>query len=287
MIQTTKKRIDTGEPEQPDSGDTIHDGGNKINSNIDNIYNAFGDYRYFIAGNGNAGVGNMTIHATGYYQKYTSQYYASNTVDIGSLHDIDTTTGPVRVRLPSLLKGRRRGELITIINSSGSCSFSNPIIIETTGSDVIVEQSSLTITEPYIMVTLCVTDESETDGKWMFGTQSLFSQNATPPTKTYAFTNEELTIPLFNTNSYNGAKLLISVFDKTLNSKLNEFAEVLLSVQDTDVRSTEYARIKGTKTLYSAKYEIKDNFVNLMIKGVDTNSAKITVKILETIKEGV
>lgn len=289
MIQETKKRVDTGDTTNPDSGDTIHVGGNKINVVIDNLYNAFADYRYFIATGDNKGVNEMIIHATGYYQKMTNQYYASNIIDMGSLHDIDTTSGPVRVRLPGTPTTRKRGECVKFVNSTGSVSFNNPLIIETTGGDRIEEQSSLTITEPFTEITLwCVNDGAAT-GKWMFRSQSMFGQNAAPPmqTKTISGTNE-VTIPLFDVNSYNSAKLMFLAVDTTLNSKHREISETLLLVKDGEVFSTEYGRIKDENfTIYSVRYGVVAGQVVMIVKGVDTQSAKITIKTVETMKEGV
>lgn len=289
MIQETKTRVDTGEPDKPDSGDTIHVGGNKINTNMDNLYNAFADYRYFISANGNKGVGEMIIHGTGYYQKMTNQYYASNIIDIGSMHDIDTTSGPVRVRLPSTPTTRKRGECIKIVNSTGSVSFNNPIIIETTGADSIDEQSSLTITEPFTEIVLWVVNEGIATGRWMFKTESMFGQNAAPYMKTTSLTGkDEVTIPLFDVNSYDAAKLMFLAVDTTLNSKHREISETLLLVRNGEVFSTEYGRIKDEKfTIYSVRYSIIGGQVAMIVKGVDTTSAKITIKTVETMKEGV
>ncbi|QHJ79041.1 MAG: hypothetical protein [Caudoviricetes sp.] len=289
MIQDTKKRIDTGSPDQPDSGDTIHVGGNKINESIDNLYNAFGDYRQYINPNGTLGVGSMFIHATGYYQKMTNQYYASNIIDIGSMHDIDTTTGPVKVRLPATPTTRKRGELIKIVNSSGSVSPNNPIIIETTGNDRIDEQSSLTLTEPFTEAILWVTNDSVGTGEWKFRTQSMIGQNAAPPMLTQAITGKnEVSIPLFDIASYTSAKLMILAVDTTLNSKHKEICETLLLVKDGQVLSTEYGRIKDEDyTIFETKYAVVGSKVVMKVKGVDTTSAKITIKTVETMKEGV
>lgn len=289
MIQEPKKRIDTGQPDEPDSGDTIHDGGNKINVVIDNVYNAFADYREFINKNGKLGDGTMMLHGTGYYQKMTNQYYASNIIDIGSLHDIDTTSGPVRVRLPDTPTTRKRGECIKIVNSSGSVSFNNPIVIETTGADRIGEQSNLTITEPNTAVTLWVTNDSAANGEWMFRTESMFGQDAAPYMKTTTISGtDEITIPLFDVNSYTAAKLMFLAVDTTLNSKHKEISETLLLVKDGQVMSTEYGRIKDEDfTIYEVRYSIQGGQVAMIVKGVDTTSAKITVKTVETMKEGV
>lgn len=289
MIQTPKKRIDTGETDKPDSGDTIHVGGNKINENMDNLFNAFADYRMYTNPNGSLGVGEMIIHATGYYQKMTNQYYASNIIDIGSMHDIDTTSGPVRIRLPSTPTTRKRGEFIKIVNSSGSVSFNNSIIIETTGTDTIDEQSSLTITEPFTEVVLWVTNEGIASGKWMFKTTSMFGQDAAPYMKTTSIKGaDEVSIPLFDANSYDAAKLMFLAVDTNLNSKHREISETLILVKDGEVMSTEYGRVKDPNfTVYEAKYSIIGGQVVVTVKGVDTTSLKLTIKTVETMKEGV
>lgn len=289
MIQDPKTRLDTGQPDEPDSGDTIHDGGNKLNVVVDNVYNAFADYREYLSQNGRLGVGTMFLHATGYYQKMTNQYYASNIVDIGSMHDIDTISGPVRIRLPGNPTNRKRGEAIKIINSSGSVSVSNPIIIETTGSDRIDEQSSLTITEPFTEVILWVTNDSAATGTWMFETKAMFGQNAAPSMKTTNITGpSEVTIPLFDINSYDSAKLMFLAVDTTLNSKHREMSETLLLIKNGDIFSTEYGRIKDDKfTIYSVRYSIVGGQAVMIVKGVNTTSFKITIKTVETMKEGV
>lgn len=111
-MSNTKQQIDVGERNNSSTGDPIHDGGVKINSNNDILFNTFGDQRLFSS---NFGIGTQTLHATGYYQKLKPEDY-SRSVEMGSMHDMDVSTGSITVRLPKV----KQGECITFINSNGS-----------------------------------------------------------------------------------------------------------------------------------------------------------------------
>ena len=63
------KRLDTGQISVPGSGDTIHDGGNKLHDNFDELYTQFSDKRLDrVVKNGTEEW--ITPHGTGYYQHY-------------------------------------------------------------------------------------------------------------------------------------------------------------------------------------------------------------------------
>ena len=151
MAQVPKKRIDTGTVGNPSTGDILYDGGNKINDNFDSIYDAFADQRLKEIDHG---AGRMVIHATGYYQKHPRQSYAGSAVEIGSLHDIDTTQGALIAILPKA----KVGEGVVFINSNGSFSATTPLNIRTQAGDSISGYSGdAVITQPFSKVTVWCT----------------------------------------------------------------------------------------------------------------------------------
>lgn len=62
-MQELKTLIDTGIKGNSSTGDILYDGGEKLNINMDSLWNVFGDYRLY--DETTHGQGRQTLHAIG------------------------------------------------------------------------------------------------------------------------------------------------------------------------------------------------------------------------------
>ena len=222
MALTTKKRIDTGVVGNPSTGDILYDGGNKINDNFDAIFDAFGDQRLKDVDHG---AGRQVIHATGYYQKKSRQSYAGSPVDIGSLHDIDTTQGAIIAILPKA----KVGEGVVFINSNGSLSTNTPLTIRTQAGDSLSGfAGDATITQPYSRISVWCTAVEGTRCTWRVGIESMFVDNTTPLDRTVNVTAVASNVAIVSKNEYNTIKL-VTVASNVAGNKMQS-SETLLMI---------------------------------------------------------
>lgn len=280
--QQGKQIIDIGEVGNASTGDILYDGGDKINSNFDAIYNAFGDQRYSAQGTDE---GNQTIHATGYYQKVDQTEFRTP-VPIGSMYDVDATAGAVN---PILSKGKR-GECVVFINSNGTVSVNRPLVIQPSGSFVGIS-GGLTVTSPYCKVICwCVADDGG-EPVWNYSIESMFGQKQVPVEGTYALTANDTTIRLAHTSEYNAIKLL--VLGVSNDGKKFHQAEVNLLIDHINkkVYATEFAVLRigntsETDNLLNIDYSIDINGNVNMLAKTTYQGVKLSVKSIATQKIG-
>lgn len=283
MLQETKKLIDVGVIGNPSTGDILYDGGVKLNKVINALYNTFGDYRLFSGAS--EGADTQILHATGFYQKLSRQYYAGNPIDIGSMHDADTTTGALTMTLPNA----RLGEGCIFINSNGSVSPSNPLIIRPQGGETILGTSgNLVITSPYARVIVWCTKQDGSQKYWEYGITPLFGDSMMPVEKTILATTTATNIRIAGKNEYAGIKLMIAARNPA--GTLMKTAEVMLAVDATSnkVLNTEYAVLKNSDSeLYEVRYFIGagDN-IYAEVKSL-SGQLRFSIKAVDTIKIGV
>lgn len=282
MAQVPKKRIDTGTVGNPSTGDILYDGGNKINDNFDSIYDAFADQRFKDIDHG---VGRMVIHATGYYQKHPRQSYAGSAVEIGSLHDIDTTQGALIAILPKA----KVGEGVVFINSNGSFSTTTPLNIRTQAGDSISGYSGdAVITQPFSKVTVWCTAVEGSRVTWRLGIESMFTDTTMPLDKTVNVTGVATNVAIAAKTEYVSIKLLTTA-SNTSGSKMRS-SETLLMIDSKagKVYATEYAVLQKTEDeLYTVRYFIgSGDKVYAEYKATGEN-IRLAVKAVDTIKIGV
>ncbi|WWV92367.1 baseplate wedge tail fiber connector [Escherichia coli phage phiS] len=282
MAQVPKKRIDTGTVGNPSTGDILYDGGNKINDNFDSIYDAFADQRFKDIDHG---VGRMVIHATGYYQKHPRQSYAGSAVEIGSLHDIDTTQGALIAILPKA----KVGEGVVFINSNGSFSTTTPLNIRTQAGDSISGYSGdAVITQPFSKVTVWCTAVEGSRVTWRLGIESMFTDTTMPLDKTVNVTGVATNVAIAAKTEYVSIKLLTTA-SNTSGSKMRS-SETLLMIDSKagKVYATEYAVLQKTEDeLYKVRYFIgSGDKVYAEYKATGEN-IRLAVKAVDTIKIGV
>lgn len=280
MAQTPKKRIDIGTVGNASTGDILYDGGEKINSNFDELYNTFGDRRRFDT---DKGVGRQTLHATGYYQKRPRSEYAGSPVELGSMHDIDTSTGTLSLILP---KGKA-GEGIEIINSNGSFSVANALNIRPQSGDAILgHQSSANITQPYSRVIVWCVSVQGNKSTWRIGIESMFTDTTTPLDKTVQVTQTATNVAICGKNEYNTVKLITSATN-TAGTKIRS-SETLLMIDAKagNVYSTEYAALEHGGEMYTVKYFIGAGEVVYAEFTAIGENIRIAVKAVDTVKIG-
>lgn len=285
FIQEPKKLIDTGEIGNASTGDILFDGGNKINSDFNAIYNAFGDQRKMAVANGTGSDGQI-IHATGYYQKHTIAEYATP-VKVGTRHDIDTSTVGVKV----IIERGELGDCVEFINSNGSISVTNPLTIQAIDSIKGVS-GNLVVTSPYSKVTLrCISSDNSTS-VWNYSIESMFGQKESPAEGTWNIsTSGSVDIPLFHRTEYNMAKLLVTC--QSVDGRKIKTAEINILVDsvNSEVISTEYAVMRvGNETeedeIANIAFSIKTNYVTATISS-STVGMRAAVKVIATQKIGV
>ena len=282
--QTAKKLIDVGEIGNPSTGDPLYDGGVKLNEMITNVYNAFGDVRMLSA---NEGVGNMVIHATGYYQKLPRTYYSSTPIELGSLHDMDTSTGSITVVLPS----GKVGEGCYFINSTGSVSVDRPIAFRPQVGDTIAGVADqLYITSPYTFVKIWCTKKEGAITTWDYSVESMFGSKTMPVDTTALVLKANPTaIPMFGYSEFSGAKVL--VYAENVAGTVTKMAEVLMTVDRVNktIYSTEYAILKNSEDeMFTLNFTVgAGDVVYANVQAIKEDRIKFTIKAIDTIKSGI
>ena len=281
MLQIPKKRIDVGQVGNASTGDILFDGGEKINNGLDALYNTFGDYRMFAANNG---VDNQVLHGTGYYQKHARTYYASNPVDLGSLHDIDTLAGSLSIILP---KGKA-GEGIYCINSNGSISTNTPLTIRPQAGDTIEGYpSDAVITAPYSRIVVWCKSVEAGRSTWKIGIQSMFEVHTVPVDKTVNLTTAPTNILIAGKSEFNTIKLMISAMSPDGATLKSSETLIMVDQKTNDVLSTEYAILKNTDSeLYKLRYFVGVGDMLYLEASAVSGNVRFAVKAIETIKIG-
>lgn len=277
--QKGKQIVDIGEIGNASTGDILYDGGDKINSNFDAVYNAFGDQRFYDAGHG---AENQKVYATGYFQKLPAVNYVSSAVENGTCHDINTSTGAISVRLS---KGKL-GEAVYFVNSNGSFSKNTPLKIQ--ANDTFKSgQKEISISYPYSRIECwCVEVLADGTAIWDYSISSMFGNNYSPLEQTYGLSDKQTTITICPGDAYAALKLLISA--TTADSQIKRTSEVLIMVDSVSkkVYTTEYAVLKfgdnDKDDLFSINYTI-DNFGNLVANVSSTKpNVRFAIKTLDT-----
>lgn len=279
--QVAKKMIDVGVQGDANTGDIIYDGGVKLNSNLDALYNTFGDGRLYDLSEGD---GQQKLHATGYYQKFPSLYYTKGAVEAGSRHDLNTTTGAFAVTLPD----PKLGEMIEIINSNGSFAL-NPITIRAQAGGNIEGENQIIVNHGFVKIALVCTDDTPDLSKWQYKIEPMFGDFSVPANLTAEITNvHTFPIPLFKKEMYEGVKLMVSAYEVKYGSKERTVSEILVMVDEDDdvVYSDEYSVIFKKDKVYTIDFIIQNGIVQ-----ANVNSAKplikFSIKSIETIKASI
>lgn len=287
--QEVKQYIDVGEIGNASTGDILYDGGVKINSNFDSVYNAFGDQRLGATGHGED---TQTIHATGYYQK-VDQYDFQTPIPLGTMWDVDTTTGAAS---PSIVAGVP-GECVVFVNSSGSFSVNSPLVIAVAAGSFVGVQGALTITAPFSRVECwCIKSENGVS-IWNYSISSMFGDKQTAINGTYPVAGAESSIPIAHVDEYNSIKLLMTAMNPN-SSKMRQ-SEINLLVENTPlvdytnkkIHVTEFAVFRvGNTTEEDEIFEINfvvdsNGFINAVVSST-VAGLKLSIKSIATQRIG-
>lgn len=281
-IQKAKELIDVGVIGNPTTGDILYDGGVKLNNMLNNIYNGFADWR--LGQNDLQGVGLMTLHPMGYYQKYTDNIYASSPIELGSLHDVTTAAATKTITLP---KGKA-GEGVCIINTDGSFNNDRPLNIRPSAGDSIVGVGAqLQITVPHTKITLFCT-EGGVASVWRYKVEALFGDEAMPIETTVSLKNADYTrIPVASKTDYNLMKFLL-VAETTSAPVTFKSCEVLLHINQlqNEVYWSEYAVLKnGDDELYDLSFDVSGSKIIMSAKSLN-KPLRLSIKAIDTVKAG-
>lgn len=282
-VQPTKKLVDVGEVGNANTGDIIYDGGVKINDGITALYNTFGDVRLWDT---NQGIGSQKLHATGYYQKNPTQFYAKGPVDAGSMHDLNTVAQTFVVVLPS----PKLGECVEFTNSNGSFSVNKIVFKAQTGSDI-MGQSQIDITQGYTRIRFTCVDETVGAAKWNYTLEPMFGDFSVPANTTVEVVKSSpQTIPLFNKALYDGVKLIMSAVEvKAGNDKERTLSEVLLMVDPDNnvVYADEYSVLFRGEKAFTVEFSVVSNTTVVAKVTAVKDRIKFSVKSIETIKASI
>lgn len=281
--QIPKQKIDIGQIGNPSTGDILYDGGDKLNGDLDAIYNMFGDQRFYNQG---IDVGNQTIHATGYYQK-VDQLEFRTPVPMGTMYDVDASAGSVN---PILSKGKR-GEGVIFVNFNGSISINRPLIIQASAGSFVNLPGPLTVTAPYSRVECwCISDENNVP-VWNYKITSLFGQENVPINLTTSLTSTAKNIPIAHRTEFSSIKLFLTGMTadgtKMRQSELN----ILIDTTNNKVLNTEHAVLQtayteGSDELFTFDFDIDvAGVVNLVAKTTYPN-VRLAIKSIATQRIG-
>lgn len=283
IIQETKKVIDVGEIGNASTGDILFDGGNKINNNFDSVYNAFGDQRLAAS---DQGADQQLIHATGYWQK-VSQIDFKTPIALGTQWDVDTSTGGAS---PIITQGKP-GECVQFINSNGSWSVNNPLVISLSNGSFIGVQGSLTITSPFTKVTCWCVSNIGGVISWNYAVEAMYGDTALPINGTYSVTSVQAKIRIAHASEFNGIKLLLSGSNAN-NSKMRQSeVNILIDNPNKKIYYTEFGVIRVGATdeedeIINISFEIDANgFVNAVVT-TQVVGFKLAIKSIVTQKIG-
>lgn len=210
-----RKRLETGEIAVPGSGDTIHDGGNKIYDNFEELYLAFGDQRLNKVTK-STGEEYITPHATGYYQHLSLSTYASP-VASGSMHDIDSTysVSYFPVILPTISQSNgyaRRGEQVVIQDSKGTWGDVPVRVAPASGQSITGANASgyYMLNENYTKATFVVVDDDSGSERWAVRIEGISGEVGANVEQSMAVkTGETYRLDLFNVDNYSSIKLMV------------------------------------------------------------------------------
>lgn len=284
IIQKAKQIVDTGQIGNASTGDILYDGGVKLNENFDAVYNTFGDQRKY---SDDSGDGTQILHATGYYQKATSPAEYARELPLGSMHDISSVSGPITVRL----ERGNLGEGYVFINSDGSLSPDNPLIIQPFGT-IIGVSGNLVITSPYTKITVwCVFAQSGII-QWNYSIENMFGQKSIPLDQSYVLNNTVREIRISFRDQYDTLKLLLTA--NSVDGRKTKSSECLVSTDYTNRQaySTEYAVLRRGHTdeedeLYDISFGY-DSAGYLIAKASSTSAGlRLGIKVATTQKIGV
>lgn len=313
-----RQRLETGTAGSIGTGDTIHNGGNKLRDNSDEGYHILGDFELteanevYIPTQGDV---YPRPHAGGYYNRIPPSSTAGGSggpnagnlqtrVITGGKYDIDTSSqgggANMTFTLPVIgtAAGQaKRGEKITFQNTTGSLA-TNPIELRPEAGQAIIgatePNGNYVVRDNYVEITCTVIDDgagSAGTPQWAVKIDPVFGEFGAPVDQNiYNIPiNDTRRLRLFDVNSYNGCKLMLYIEnrDPTLAQVTRRsMSEMLLLNNINDVYIDEYSVIRTDSSfgnLIEINPLIDDGYVVLDVTALDRNIS-FAIKSIETIR---
>ncbi len=314
-----RSRLETGTAGSVGTGDTIHNGGNKLRDNSDEFYHVNADFELTEAGEVYIPAYNDEAprpHAGGYWQRIPPSSTAGGSggpnatnlqtsIVTGGKYDIDTSTlgggASITLNLPKIGTSAgqaKRGEVIAFQNTTATLD-TNPMILSASAGDAIVGATELNGTQiirtNYARVSCVVIDDGTGIAgtpQWGIKIEPIIGDFSAPVNDTiYTIPNTVTeTIPLFDTLSYAAVKLM--VYSENSDPAQGGIvtrrstSEILLLNNITNAYIDEYSVINTDRdfgNLAQIVPRIEDGIVYLDITSNDEN-VSIAIKSIETIR---
>lgn len=276
MARNTKTRIDIGRPGDASTGDVLYRGGEKLNSNFDELFNVFGDERLFATDNG---VGRQTLYGTGYYQFRDVNNF---TCDPGGMYNVSVKSAQMNAILPGKAK---LGDKVVIINSDGSVLPSRTLRVQpATGDSIIASPGGLSVTVPYTTVTLYCVATDGTRSSWNYSLDSMFGNRHLPIERTVALTTAATPIKIAHKNDFDVIKLMtVARLENETKMRSSEISVVIHRGGADKVYFTEYSVIKTDPSdeLVKLDFKIDNNELVCIAQGLSTNT-RFAIKSIAT-----
>lgn len=282
-FQNKKRLIDVGEVGNASTGDILFNGGVKINEVFEDLYNVFGDRRLL---KGNNGQQLMILHGTGYYQKLPRSDYITE-IEVGQMHDISTSDGPLTIRLPTNAKA---GERVKIQNFDGSWK-NFPLSVDAQVGGNIDGQQVLKFNQDFCEIQFICTNDAQLNVRgWKQLVTPLYGNHYVPIDDIITLNRQQIVQKeIYKTNEYQSLKLLITG-EEIINTNEQTFKqtmEVLILNDKTQVLSTEYGVLyTSPDKLFTVEFVLSADNQTVYAK-ISQNSLKqikVHIKAIEQIK---
>lgn len=293
-----RKRVNTGTVGVAGTGDTVNAGGVKIESNFEELYQAFGDQQLFDVENTSYtdGTTYQTVHPSGFFQHHDYSYYADQIV-AGSKHDIkstDSTDTYFNIYLPVIVSAVnetdtfiRRGEHIELIDSFGSWGTKFVKLIPAAGQ-LIDGLSEFVLSEDRKHAILTVVDINGVE-QWVVKDSKLCSIEGSA---IFADSIEILggattNIATVGVDLYNACKfhLYVEEYNAATATTINwGSSEIYLVNMNTSVMFSEFAIVK-TDDLIDITASVKNNYITFTVVPKTTNRLFVTIRTIDVIRK--
>jgi len=314
-----RKRLETGTAGSVGTGDTIHNGGNKLRDNSDEFYHINADFELTNPGElyiPTYGDTNPRPHAGGYWQRIPPSSTAGgsgganatnllSSIVTGGRYDIDTSSlgggAVMTLVLPKIGTSAgqaKRGEQIEFKNTTATLD-KNAIVVRSAAGDAIIGANELngdlTVRTNYSHITCTVIDDGtgiSGTPQWGFKITSITGDFGAPVDETvYSIPKgSTASIRLFDVLSYGGLKLMLYAENSDPNQggivTRRTASEILLLNNITDAYIDEYSVINTDRDFGNLVYivtRIDNGVVYLDITSNDDN-VSVSVKSIETIR---
>lgn len=313
-----RQRLETGVAGSVGTGDTIHNGGNKLRSNSDEFYHINADFELTDAGESYIPTQGDTTprpFADGYFNRIPPSSTAGgiggpnntnlqNRVVTGGKYDIDSSTvgggGNMVIGLPRIgvLAGMcKRGERVTFQNTTGSFA-ANPLELRPHAGQAILGANTTAgnyvIRDNLVVIDCIVTDDgtgAAGEPQWTVKITPIGGEFGAPvnTTVTSIPNGDVRTIDLFDVNSYPAVKIMMYGENRNPGTSLPSrwtTSEILLLNTGSDIHIDEYSVINSDSAfgpMYTIAGKITGSVAQMDITSNDDN-VSVSVKSIETIR---